>query len=103
MTNFEGKMNMNGFQKFCKTRQVLLSPVINTQQALMAATLGTAGWELVASRTLEVYPGRNITIRELLALVRRHIFCEFLFLNLPQFNSNYIMPSIMIERCLKNF
>jgi hypothetical protein len=68
-TNLVGQMYMNSFQKFCKTHQVLLSPVFHVQETLQTATLGPAGWEVVGTRVLEVYEGNKMTVRELLALV----------------------------------
>lgn len=76
-TNLVGHMYLNSFQKFCKTHQVLLSPVFHVQETLQTATLGTAGWEIVGTRVLEVYEGNKMTVRELLALVSTLEFAEF--------------------------
>lgn len=75
--NYEGFVNIRGFQAFCKTRQMFLSPVFIVQKGLQQATLGVTGWENVAKRNIEVHFGRSLTVRELLSLVSTLFFATY--------------------------
>lgn len=68
-TSFEATLTLKNFQAFCKTRQMLLSPVFNVQKALQTATLGITGFESLGNRVLEVHYSRNLPVKEVLALV----------------------------------
>eukprot|EP01032_Pedospumella_encystans_P014747 gene14747-16912_t len=97
--NYEGFVNIKGFQAFCKTRQMFLSPVFNVQKCLQQATLGVTGWENIAKRSIEVHVGRCLTVRELLAL---HHHDRALFKNLLDTDMEVQLVSPIMQTVLTN-
>lgn len=65
-----GDVSIADFRPFCKTHQALMIPVFTVQDKLKKTTMGTAFWEKIASRRVEVRKGYNVPLSDLMVLVR---------------------------------
>ena len=63
-------VSIEDFKKFAKTHQALLGSVYSVQHKLKLVTLGEGKWESIARRRVQVQPGMNIQLHELMVLVR---------------------------------
>lgn len=65
-----GGILMRDFSMFCKTHQAMMAPVFAVQNQLKRMTLGTASWERISRRRVEVHKGFIVPLSELMLLVK---------------------------------
>lgn len=69
MNRGDGFITIEEFRPFCNDNQDFLSPLFKIQQKLKEATLGSAFWEDMANRTVELGRNHTVSLAELMIKV----------------------------------
>ena len=68
-------MSIDDFRVFCKTHQAILHPIFVIQEKLKEAVMGSAFWETLSKRRIELRGGYNVPLANFMVLVSCAFAC----------------------------